>query len=91
MLSSLDELLGTDATRLYTDADGWCRFLGAIDHSFVGWHRQERRSLGHAQPLCQGVRHAFGRFAKDVARGLRIIRCDWGPQYIADASINEVK
>ena len=31
-----------------------------------------------------------GRFAKDVARGLRI-RCDWGPQYIADAWINEVK
>ena len=38
----------------------------------------------------QGVRHAFGRFGKDVARGLRI-RCDWGPQYIADAWINEVK
>jgi transposase InsO family protein len=26
----------------------------------------------------------------DVARGLRI-RCDWGPRYIADAWINEVK
>jgi len=25
------------------------------------------------------VRHVFGRFAKDVARGLRI-RCDWGRQ-----------
>ena len=36
------------------------------------------------------MRHVFGRFAKDVARGLRI-RCDWGPQYIADAWINEVK
>jgi hypothetical protein len=35
------------------------------------------------------VRHAFGRFGKDVARGLKI-RCDW-PQYIADAWINEVK
>ena len=33
---------------------------------------------------------ALGRFAKDVARGLRI-RCDWGPQYFADAWINEVK
>ena len=29
-------------------------------------------------------------FAKDVARGLNI-RCDWGPQYIADAWINEVR
>jgi putative transposase len=36
------------------------------------------------------VRHAFGRFAKDVARGLSV-RCDWGPQYVADAWINEVK
>ena len=36
------------------------------------------------------MRQVFGRFAKDVARGLRI-RCDWGPQYIADAWINEVK
>src|SRR2546430_2621798 len=35
-------------------------------------------------------RHAFGRFGKEVARGLAI-RCDWGPQYIADAWINEVK
>ncbi|HKD01052.1 MAG TPA: hypothetical protein VKB77_01420, partial [Terriglobales bacterium] len=42
------------------------------------------------EPLRQGVRQVFGRFAKDVARGLRI-RCDWGPQYIADAWINEVK
>src|SRR5437867_3010121 len=33
---------------------------------------------------------AVGRFGKDAARGLRI-RCDWGPQYIADAWINEVK
>ena len=30
------------------------------------------------------------RFAKDAARGLAI-RCDWGPQYTADAWINEVK
>jgi len=38
----------------------------------------------------QGVRHAFGGFGKDIARGLQG-RCDWGPQYIADAWINEVK
>jgi putative transposase len=42
------------------------------------------------EPIRQGVRHAFGGFAKDVARGLAI-RCDWGPQYIADAWINEVR
>jgi hypothetical protein len=37
-----------------------------------------------------GVRHAFGDFRKDIARRLAI-RCDEGPQYVADAWINEVK
>ena len=36
------------------------------------------------------MRQAVGAFGKDIARGLRL-RCDWGPQYIADAWINEVK
>ena len=57
----------------------------------VGWHTAKIGDRWAAlEPLRQGVRHVFGRFAKDVARGLRI-RCDWGPQYIADAWINEVK
>jgi hypothetical protein len=42
------------------------------------------------EPIRQGVHHAFGAFRKDVARGLAV-RCDWGPQYIADAWIQEVK
>jgi hypothetical protein len=42
------------------------------------------------EPIRQGVRQACGGFGKDVARGLRL-RCDGGPQYIADAWINEVK
>jgi len=89
-----DEMWGTDATRFYTEDDGWCWFFGAIDHcvdELVGWHTAKIGDRWAAlEPLRQGVRHVFGRFAKDVARGLRI-RCDWGPQYIADAWINEVK
>src|SRR5215467_7404094 len=89
-----DEMWGTDATRFYTDADGWCWFFGAIDHcvdELVGWHTAKVGDRWAAlEPLRQGVRQVFGRFAKDVARGLRI-RCDWGPPYIADAWINEVK
>src|SRR5262249_27697423 len=27
-----DEMWGTDATRFYTEEDGWCWFVGAIDH-----------------------------------------------------------
>ena len=89
-----DEMWGTDATRFYTEEDGWCWFFGAIDHcvdELVGWHTAKIGDRWAAlEPLRQGVRHVFGEFAKDVARGLRI-RCDWGPQYIADAWINEVK
>jgi putative transposase len=89
-----DVMWGTDATRFYTEADGWCWFFGAIDHHLdevVGWPTAKLGDRWAAlEPLRQGVLHAFGRFGKDVARGLAI-RCDWGPQYIADAWINEVK
>jgi hypothetical protein len=35
-----------------------------------------------SRPICTRV--TIGTFGKDVARGLAI-RCDWGPQYVADA------
>jgi len=89
-----DVMWGTDATRFYTEREGWGWFFGAIDHHLdevVGWHTAKLGDRWAAlEPIRQGVRHAFGRFGKEVARGLAI-RCDWGPQYIADAWINEVK
>lgn len=89
-----DVMWGTDATRFYTEEDGWCWFFGAIDHhvaELVGWHVAKRGDRWAAlEPVRAGVRHAFGAFRKDIARGLTL-RCDWGPQYIADAWINEVK
>ena len=89
-----DEMWGTDATRFYTEREGWCWFFGAIDHhtdEMLGWHVAKLGDRWAAlEPIRQGVRHAFGRFGKEVARGLKV-RCDWGPQYIADAWINEVK
>jgi putative transposase len=85
---------GTDATRFYTEREGWCWFFGAIDHGIdelLGWHVVKVGDRWAAlEPIRQGVRHAFGDFRKDIARGLAV-RCDWGPQYIADAWINEVK
>jgi len=66
----------------------------SIDHhvaEVVGWHTAKLGDRWAAlEPIRQGVRHAFGRFGKEVARGLAL-RCDWGPQYTADAWINEVK
>jgi transposase InsO family protein len=89
-----DEMWGTDATRFYTEEDGWCWFFGAIDHhtdELLGWHVAKLGDRWAAlEPIRQAVRHAFGGFRREVARGLKI-RCDWGPQYIADAWINEVK
>jgi putative transposase len=89
-----DVMWGTDATRFYTEQEGWCWFFGAIDHGsdeLVGWHVAKIGDRWAAlEPLRQGVRHAFGDFRKDIARGLAV-RCDWGPPYIADAWIQEVK
>ena len=85
---------GTDATRFYTERDGRCWFSGAIDHysdDVVGWHVAKLGDRWAAlEPLRHGARELLGGFGKDVARGLKI-RCDWGPQYIADAWITEVK
>src|SRR5262249_13061242 len=57
-----DEMWGTDATRFYTEADGWCWFFGAIDHhldELVGWHVAKLGDRWAAlEPLRQGVRHA---------------------------------
>lgn len=79
---------GTDATRFYTEREGWCWFFGAIDHAsddIVGWHVAKVGDRWAAlEPIHQGVRTAFGVFGKDAARGLTI-RSDWGPQYVADA------
>jgi len=89
-----DVMWGTDGTRFYTERDGWCWFFGAVDHGIdevVGWHTAKIGDRWAAlEPIRQGVRYAFGGFGKEMARGLKV-RCDWGPQYIADAWINEVK
>lgn len=69
-----DEMWGTDATRFYTEADGWCWFFGAIDHhtdELLGWHVAKLGDRWAAlEPIRQGARHvAFGGFSKNVARG----------------------
>ena len=73
-----DVMWGTDATRFYTEQDGWCWFFGAIDHHLdevVGWHTAKLGDRWAAlEPIRQGVRHAFGRFGKEVARGLAVPR-----------------
>lgn len=83
-----DVMWGTDATLFDAGADGWCWFFGAIDHctdEIVGWQASKNGNRFTAlEPIRQGVRYAFGGFAKDIARGLAV-RSDWGPQYISHA------
>jgi len=81
-----DELWGTDATRFYTEQDGWCWFFGAIDHctnEIVGHHVAKKGYRWAAlEPIRQGVRTHFGGYRTKIALGLGL-RHDWGPQYTA--------
>jgi hypothetical protein len=58
----------------------------ADDSSLVAWHTAKLGDRWAAlKPIRQGVSHAFGVFGMTIARGLHL-RCDWAPQYIADAA-----
>jgi hypothetical protein len=50
---------GTDATRFYTEREGWCWFFGAIDHHLdevVGWHTAKRGDRWAAlEPIRCGI------------------------------------
>ena len=55
----------------------------------VGWHVAKIGDRWAAlEPVHQCMRHAYGAFGKDVARGLAL-RSDWGPQYATDAFRND--
>src|SRR5262245_30954909 len=55
-----DVMWGTDATRFYTEQDGWCWFFGAIDHHLdevVGWHTAK---IGDRWAALEPIRRASG-------------------------------
>jgi hypothetical protein len=85
-----DMMWGTDATRFYTEREGWCWFFGAIDHHLdevVGWHTAKLGDRWAAlEPIRQGVRHAFGQFGKDVARTRRSAASSCGSRHISCSS-----
>ena len=78
-----DELWGTDATKFWTQQEGWCWFFGAIDHcaeDLVGWHVAKVGDRWAAlEPIRQGVQHTHGGYAPKIALGLGL-RADHGPQ-----------
>ena len=60
-----DEMWGTDATRFYTERDGWCWFFGAVDHyttEVMGYRfHHHRRGKGVPPVLAKEVGHAAFR------------------------------
>ncbi len=89
-----DEMWGTDATRFWTEEDGWCWFFGAVDHcttEVVGHHVAKKGDRWAAlEPIREGVRAHFGPYRSKVAMGLSL-RHDWGPQYTADQFQGELR
>jgi putative transposase len=89
-----DELWGTDATRFWSEDDGWCWFFAAIDHctdEIVGWHVAKKGDRWAAlEPIRQGVQGHFGSYTPKIALGLGL-RHDWGPQYTARQFNGELK
>ncbi len=89
-----NELWGTDATKFWTQQEGWCWFFGAIDHcagDLVGWHVAKRGDRWAAlEPIRQGVQRTHGRYARKIALGLGL-RMDWGPQYTAHQFQGELR
>src|ERR1051326_356709 len=89
-----DEMWGTDATRFYTEREGWCWFFGAVDHyttEVMGWHVAKIVDRWAAlEPIRQGMTTAFGSIAPKVALGVGL-RHDWGGQYTANTFVNEIK
>lgn len=89
-----DELWGTDATRFWTEEEGWVWFFGAIDHctgEIVGHHLAKKGDRWAAlEPVRQGVHRHFGGCSAKIALGLGL-RHDWGPQYTARQFNAELK
>jgi transposase InsO family protein len=89
---AVDTMWGTDMTTTWT-GEGQVSVFVAVDHhsaECVGLHAARRGTRFEAlEPIRQGVRHSFGAFGKDVARGLAV-RHDHGSQYMSDAFQKEL-
>ena len=70
-----DELWGTDASRFWTRAEGWCWFFGAIDHcasDVVAWHVANKGDRCAAlEPVRQGRPGPHGRLRQGHRSGPR--------------------
>ena len=74
--------------------EGQAAVFIAVDHcsaECVGIHASARATRHEAlEPIRQGVRHSFGAFGADVAKGLKV-RHDHGSQYMSGDFQREVR
>ncbi len=88
----VDLMWGTDLTTTLT-GEGQVAVFVAVDHcsaECVGIHAARRATRFEAlEPIRQGVRRCFGRFAQGIGRGLSV-RHDHGSQYMSDAFQREL-
>ena len=90
-----DELWGTDASRFWTKAEGWCWFFAARRPLRLGRRllacREEGRPLGGAGNRCaRGCGPTWVASARRSPWGLGL-RHDWGSQYRARQFQAEIK
>ena len=82
----VDTMWGTDMTTTFTHQEGQVAIFIAVDHcsaECVGIHAAKQGTRFEAlEPICQGVRTAFGAFGQDIAQGLAL-RHDHGSQYMS--------
>jgi putative transposase len=90
---TVDTMWGTDLTTTIT-GEGQVAVFVAVDHcsaECVGIHAAPRATRFEAlEPIRQGVRQHFARFAAGIAHGLAV-RHDHGAQYMSDAFQNELE
>ena len=90
--NTVDTMWGTDLTATFT-GEGQAAVFVAVDHytaECVGIHASARATRFEAlEPIRQGLRRHFGRFAHDIARGLSV-RHDHGSQYMSDHFQKEI-
>jgi len=85
---------GTDGSRFYTEQEGWCWSSAPSITISAKWSAGMWRSSAIAGRRWSRSGRASAMRSGGSARrwpGDSRFRCDWGPQYIADAWINEVK
>ena len=89
-----DVMWGTDATAIWTRKQGMVTVFFVVDHcttELLGVHAAKWANRFEAlEPIKQAVRHAYGGYDQDIAKGLKL-RHDHGSQFVSRDYQNQLK